>query len=223
MQQTTLQYLSDIVASQGVSVFPTRKGKHSSSLLKKAPQALELQEVYLALGGIGNCWEIEFSLPEGIETDQVRLSLDGPLHFNRYRAITLNSQVYEKEAPGWLDSYRRNCRQLERECLKDGLRRGVWTNPEAEKHFGQAQEVGDFFGAGSPGWKLEAYRQFLADVYLFENRQKHKRISLFERLMIQGSLLPLQQLLISRSESNQRYLIKFLSRQLELPVQEKNS
>lgn len=218
MQQTTLQYLADIVATQGIAVFPCRIEKLNSRHFKKMQEASEIEDIYKQLGGRGQCWNIEFPLPEGIETEQVRLSLDGPLQFNRYRAATLNSPIYDKQMPGWLETYRRNCRSQERECLKDGVREGVWTNREAEFYFGEAQQAGDFFGPGAPAWKLEAFRQFLADIYLFRSPQRHIRLSLYERLMIQGKLVALQQLLLSRSETNQHYLIRYLSRQLQIPA-----
>ena len=220
MQQTTPEYLAEITAAQGTAVFPVRKARLNSKHWIKLPQAPEVEEVYKNLGGTGNCLEIGFSLPEGIETEKVRLSLDGSLHFNRYRAITLQSSVYEVHGISWRDAFRRNCRSQERECLKDGVRQGIWTNREAEIHFGKAPEAGDFSGPGASGWKLNAFREFLADVYLFNQPPQHKRISLYERLMIQGKLLPLQQLLLSRAETSQHYLVKYLSRQLEIPLKE---
>ncbi len=219
MQQSTLNYLADIVAAQGNKVFTTRPEQHSSSILKKGPAVEWIEEVYKDLGGKGNCWNIPFGLPDGIETEQVRLSLDNSLQFNRYRSVTFHSPLYEKYDPAWLSGYRRNCRTMEKECLKDGVRRGLWTNPAAESHFGSAQEAGDFFGAGSPGWKLNAFSDFLADVFLFQIPLKHKRISEYERLMLQGKLTPLNQLLVSRSEGSQLYLVKYLSRQLEITAQ----
>ena len=220
MQQSTLHFLADAVAAQGNSVFTTRPEKLNSSSLKKGTAKEWIEKVYNDLSGKGDCWKVVFQLPEGIETEQLRLSLDGSLQFNRYRAISLSSPLYEKYNPGWLAAYRRNCRSLERECLKDGARQGVWTNPLAEQHFGQAQESGDFFGTGAAGWRLKAFEEFLADVYLFLGKQQHKRISVYERLMVQGKLIPLQQLLLSRSESSQQYLVKYLSRQLEIPAQQ---
>ena len=220
MQQSTLDYLAKITAAQGTAVFPTRAARLNSRHWIKLPQAPQVEEVYKNLGGTGNCQEIGFSLPEGIETEKVRLSLDGSLHFNRYRAITLQSPVYEVHGASWRDSFRRNCRSQERECLKDGVREGIWTSREAELHFGRASESGDFSGAGAAGWRLNVFREFLADVYLFNQPSQHKRISLYERLMIQGKLLPLQQLLLSRAEASQHYLVKYLSRQLEIPLKE---
>lgn len=220
MQQPLLIYLADAVAAQGHSVFTTRPERLNSTILKKGSAIEWIEAVYEALGGTANCWKVEFKLPDGLETEQLRLSLDNSLQFNRYRAISLNSGVYEKYNPDWLQAYRRNCRTLERECLKDGSRLGVWTNPSAEHHFSKAQEPGDFFGTGAAGWRLKAFEEFLADVYLFQGKQEHKRISEYERLMVQGKLIPLQQLLMSRSESSKQYLVKYLSRQLRLPSQQ---
>lgn len=214
MQQSTLQYLAEQLALQGVGVYITRPESLNSTLFRKRKEAQWVEAVYEALGGTGSCWNIRFELPEGLETEEVRLTLDGPLQFNRYRAISLQSPLYEVYEPTWLSSYRRHCQSAERECLKAGSRQGIWSNAEAEKHFGMAQETGDFFGGGAPGWRLQAFRDFLADCYLLTGKQKHVRVALYDRLMIQGKLLPLQQLLLSRSELNLPYLLKFLSRQL---------
>lgn len=217
MQQSTLQFLLDQLSAQGVAVYPTRPESMPSAQLRKRKDASWIEEVYIRLGGKNDCWNLSFALPEGMETEEVRLSLDGPLQFNRYREETLQSELYSRQDPAWLSGYRRLCRSAERECLKAGSRQGIWTNREAEKHFGPAQEAGDFFGAGSSGWKLEAFRNFLADFYLLQGRQKFKRLALYDRLMIQGQLIPLQQLLLSRSEPNLSYLLKFLRRQLGVP------
>ena len=222
MQQTLLQYLADAVAAQGHPVFTTRPERHNSSLLKKGVAKEWVETIYRDLEGKGDCWNVAFSLPDGLETEKLRLSLDSSLQFNRYRAITLNSALYGKYNPAWLATYLRNCRTLERECLKDGARQGVWTNASAELHFGKAQESGDFYGTGAAGWRLMAFEEFLADVYLLQGKQQHKRISAYERLMVQGRLIPLQQLLLSRSDNNQQYLVKYLSRQLELPAQQED-
>lgn len=221
MQQSTLQFLEELLKDLPLPVYQTRPEKIVASALRKGASGQWVEEVYAQLGGIGNCWEFKFPLPPGLETGQLRLSLDGPLHFNRYRAASLQSPLYQQQ-PDWLENYRRHCRSAERECLKAGSRQGVWSFPEAEKHFGKAREVGDFSGPGAPGWKLNAFCDFLADVSFLHgsHEQKFKRISLFERLMVQGRLFPLQELLLSRSESSQHYLRKYLGRQLEIPAQE---
>jgi hypothetical protein len=215
MQLSTLQYLADELAARALPVYLTRAEQFRSKQLRNTAAAALVEEVYAKLEGRDHCWNINIQLPDGLETDQIRISIDDALHFNRYRAQTLQSSFYEeREEMPWVEAYRRHCRSAERDCLKDGSRQGVWSNPEAEKHFGPAQEAGDFFGLGSPGWRLKAFRDFLTDIYLNQGRQSFKRISIYDRLMVQGKLLPLQQLLQSRSGENQQYLFKYLSRQL---------
>lgn len=226
MQVSTLQYLADELAALGLPVYLTRPGQFRSSQLKNGAHAGMIREVYRQLEGKDSCWNITVKLPDGLETAGTRLSIDDALHLNRYRAQTLQAPFYQKQDQEkdqkqemqWVEAYRRLCRSAERDCIKDGSRRGVWSNPEAEKHFGTAQEAGDFFGTGSPGWRLHAFRDFLTDIYLNEGNQTFKRISIYDRLMVQGSLLPLQQLLQSRSGSNQQYLFKYLARQLGQPL-----
>lgn len=222
MQISTLQYLTDELAGMGVDVYLTRQEQFRSSQLRNGPYASTIKEVYQQLEGKDSCWNITVSLPDGLETAQVRLSIDGALHLNRYRAQSLQASFYQDQDPSrdwqWVVAYTRSCRSAERDCLKDGSKAGVWSNAEAEKHFGPAQEAGDFFGTGSPGWRLNAFRDFLADVYLSQGKQTFKRISTYDRLMIQGKLLPLQQLLQGRRGPNQPYLFKYLARQLGQPL-----
>lgn len=218
MQQSTLQYLADELAGLGLDVYLTRPEQFRSSQLRNGPHAALIKEVYQQLEGKDSCWNITVKLPDGLETAQIRLSIDDALHLNRYRAQTLQAPFYQVPEMQWVEAYRRLCRSAERDCLKDGSRQGVWSNAEAEKHFGTAQEAGDFFGTGSPGWCLNAFRDFLTDIYLNGGSQTFKRISIYDRLMVQGSLLPLQQLLQSRSGLNQPYLFKYLARQLGQPL-----
>lgn len=222
MQISNLQYLADELNKLGVDVYLTRQEQFRSSQLRNSPLASLINEVYRQFEGKESCWNITVSLPEGLETAQLRLSIDDALHLNRYRAQTLQAGFYHQEDKlknrQWVEPYSRACRSAERDCLKDGSKAGVWSYPEAEKHFGPAQETGDFFGTGAPGWRLNAFRDFLADVYLNQGRQQFKRISTYDRLMIQGQLLPLQQLLQSRSGPNQPYLFRYLARQLGQPL-----
>lgn len=220
MQVSILQYLADELVRLGVDVYLTRPEQILSSQLRNGPYAEMIRELYQELEGKDSCWNITVRLPEGLETTQMRLSIDDALHLNRYRAQGFQSAFYQ-QAPDkmqWVEAYRRMCRSAERDCLKDGSRAGVWTNPEAEKHFGTAQEAGDFFGAGAPGWRMNAFRDFLADIYLNSGNQAFKRLSVYDRIMVQGKLLPLQQLLQSRNGANQPYLFKYLARQLGQPL-----
>lgn len=220
MQVSILQYLADELVRRGVDVFLTRPEQFRSSQLRNGPYAGLIRELYQELEGKDSCWNIRVRLPEGLETSQQRLSIDDALHLNRYRAQSLQSRFYQ-EAPDkmqWVEAYRRMCRSAERDCLKDGSKERIWTNPEAEKHFGKAGEAGDFYGAGAPGWRMNAFRDFLADIYLYSGGQAFKRLSVYDRIMAQGNLLPLQQLLQSRSGSNQPFLFKYLARQLGQPL-----
>ena len=219
MQQSLLQFLADQLNEQGLPVYVTRAESFRSSHFSKGEEANLVEEVYQELEGKGNCWDISFSLAEGVETEKVRLSIDGSLHFNRYRTLSFRSAVYTRYTPSWLESYRRYCRTAEAECLKDGRRQGIWTNKEAEQHFGVSQEAGDFHAVGAAGWRLRAFQDFLVDLYLFKMPAKHQRVAVYDRLMVQGRLIPLQQLLQSRSESTQTYLLKFLARHLGMPLE----
>jgi hypothetical protein len=62
------------------------------------------------------------------------LELDEELHFNRYRARTLEWS-WSRRLP-WRDAYLEMCRAHEPECVSAGSWGKRWTNPSCEAMFG---------------------------------------------------------------------------------------
>jgi hypothetical protein len=102
--------------------------------------------------------------PWDVLVDGVLVELDEQLHFNRYRALTLQARSYSKISRFPLADYRRLCAMREDVCLKHGKGQGRWTNPSTEAHFGPASPRGDLSGNGSPRWKQRAVYDFMKDL-----------------------------------------------------------
>jgi hypothetical protein len=140
---------------------------------------------------------------------------DDAVHFNRYRLSTLKSELYSTFSYPWVDSYKRLCRNFERECLKAGLQDRIWNGPPiASKVFGKSEEYGDLSGNGSAGWKLNAYNDVQYDLITRLHGFKLVRIPVYENLMTGGSLKKIDDLLLNPKEENQQILLNWISRKL---------
>jgi len=114
-----------------------------------------LEAVYMGFGGrragnpvLAGPWDFVFD-------GNLRLELDGPRHFNRYRAATLETE-WARRLP-WAAAYREYCVQYEDNCLDEGgTAPDCWTSAAAEEMFGPAGEPGNLTGPGSPQWKQDA-------------------------------------------------------------------
>jgi|GEM_PF-797021 hypothetical protein len=124
-------------------------------------------------------WDI--SVQEGF-----RIELDEEQHFNRYREITLNSRIYEREkiiSPEQLKEYKRFCAEYEHRCPHTG---GWWSNPSANMQFGMASMPRVFDGNGSSRWKQRAFYDFLKDVASLVEGKPLIRISVYDTVCVNG-------------------------------------
>lgn len=120
----------------------------------------ELLDLYLTLGGIqdaptfrpGN-WDLPFRGPLLVE-------LDEELHFNRYRATTLEAS-WEADLP-WTADYRRHCADHEPGCLDAGAWGRRWINDSTARTF-CGGPPGHLEGDGAPRWKQRAPYDSLKD------------------------------------------------------------
>jgi hypothetical protein len=125
--------------------------------------AAEVAELYRELGGRRE----PDSLKPGawdVLVDGVLVELDEQLHFNRYRALTLQGKSYNGASRFPLAAYRSFCATREDVCLKHGKGQGRWINPSTEAHFGSASPRGNLSGNGSPRWKQRAVYDFMKDL-----------------------------------------------------------
>ncbi|HEY8400317.1 MAG TPA: hypothetical protein VIK89_03590 [Cytophagaceae bacterium] len=181
--------------------------------IRKAGLYDEAQETYVELGGKGS-FPVD-PAPYAIELENAAIILDDDLHFNRYRAITLRSQVYQKIKTVQVDNYKRFCRQFESECIKAGIAGDRWTNQRSESFFGLSQqERGDLSGNGSAEWKYKAFRDYLTDLANVIFKHKVIRISIYDNLMVNNQLIQFNKLLLSRKEENEKYVFNYLQRRL---------
>jgi hypothetical protein len=125
--------------------------------------ASDILETYRALGGV----QPQFSVRVGgwdVEIEGFGVELDEQLHFNSYRAITLESPLHEKLPLFPLGTYRVFCDTHRGDCLKAGSYGGKWSNPSCEKQFGPAAPPGNLSGNGAPRWKQRAFYDFVKDL-----------------------------------------------------------
>ncbi|NKX55767.1 hypothetical protein HGG74_14710 [Arthrobacter sp. E918] len=139
---------------------------------------------------------------------QLYLQLDGPLHFNRYRAVTLETE-WARQLP-WAAAYRDYCRQHEDGCLENGGGEGgQWTSPEAEAMFGPPGEPGTLTGRGSPCWKQRALYDAVRDACgLHADGVRLARISIYDTV----AGVSLADALSGNSELDRDGLLDFIER-----------
>lgn len=127
--------------------------------------------------------------------DGMAIELDEDLHFNRYRAITLDQPAYTS-LPGFpLDTYRDLCARHEIDCLSKGRGQARWTSPSTERQFGPPSPRGDLNGPGAPRWKQRALYDFMKDLAPLAGLGTVVRISVWERVDLDGDAVLLDDVL----------------------------
>nr|MBI1232568.1 hypothetical protein [Cytophagales bacterium] len=189
-------------------------------LLQSRPGLLDkraaewLQSVYQQLGGNGDAVHLS-KLRFDFAIGRHLFLVDDAVHFNRYRLLTLKSDLYTTFTFPWEVSYTRLCRQQERACLQAGLQDRIWNGPPfASSCFGKSEEYGDLSGNGSAGWKLTAYNDMQYDLLSRLHGFKLFRIPVYETIMTGGSLKKLDQLLLNPAPATMEVIGKWLGRKL---------
>jgi hypothetical protein len=170
-------------------------------------------DVYKQLGGVKDWRGILPNRPD-FKVGRKYVKIDGAGAFNRYRLQTLRIDLYLETDFFDVNSYRRNCRRYEKECIKSAANRKNWTSELAEAHFGKAVEPGEFYSNGSPLWKMRAFRDFLTDHHFWASEISFARISIYDNVMIDKKLMRLDQLLIGNNKKYDKLIEKFLIRRL---------
>ena len=152
--------------------------------------------------------------PLPIVNDKFLLKIWSTLDFNRYRIKTLRADFYDGKTGFKLDQYRLNCRNQENECLKKGTSPNYWTNTGDEKFFGQSEEAGDLGLNGSASWKMRAFKNFIQDLLLFHQNNPVIIISIYDKLMVNGSLITIEKLLLEHPTDFDKYFWQFFSRKI---------
>lgn len=139
----------------------------------------ELLELYRVLGGLldnpvwqPGGWDLIFEGPIVVE-------LDEQLHFNRYRARTLETR-WTAGLP-WADAYKAYCIEHEACCLRDGRSQQRWSNPSCARNFAGGAP-GDLI-AGAPRWKQRAFYDAVKDTAITTDpKLSMARVSIYDKV-----------------------------------------
>lgn len=157
---------------------------HAPRRLNELPQVAQrdVLTTYRKLGGI----QTTPSLRPGswdLVVDGVLVELDEQLHFNRYRALTLQVASYADLPRFPLTAYLAMCAAREGDCLKHGCGQQRWMNVSTELHFGPSAARGDLAGGGSSRWKQRALYDLMKDLtQLGPDHPRLARLSIYDEL-----------------------------------------
>ena len=109
------------------------------------------------------------------------VELDEELHFNRYRARTLDP-LWIANLP-WHEDYRAFCSRHEAQCLHAGQWGKRWTTPACESMFGPPGKPGELEGPGAPRWKQRALYDAMKDIAALASDSLHLvRLSVWDTI-----------------------------------------
>ena len=151
-------------------------------------------------------WEVEF---EGVAVE-----FEEHLHFNRYRARTLESEIYRFLPSFPSDRYRRYCLLHEEACLKAGGYGGKWSNKSCERQFGGAGGPKDLNGSGSPRWKQRAFYDFVKDLSPLLIGVKVARIAILDEVFEGFRMRIVESILKAPSPQAMRSLMQLLQERI---------
>jgi hypothetical protein len=154
----------------------------------------EIENVYRVLGGLLDTIPCRLKKWD-IEVNNIAVELDEERHFNRYRAITLNSNLYSKLTAFPLKEYKRYSTLYEEQCLKTASFGRYWTNDSCEKQFGVASELKELSGNGSPRWKQRAFYDYLRDLTPLIIGIHVARISIWDKLNVSNKSITVAEIL----------------------------
>ena len=148
----------------------------------RAGLAEQVAQVYRALGGrldeppgthVGG-WTLAFG--------DMAVALDGELHFNRWRALTLAAPAYRALAHFPTRKYLDFCESFEKTALDAGIVGGRWTTRSAEAQFGASAPPGELSGPGSARWRQRAFFDFVKDLAPLACGLPMARIAIWDRV-----------------------------------------
>lgn len=150
--------LEALLGTAGIDVHGPARSFRLSDL--PADRLATARAIFDTLGGTGfarvsgpGAWDITAA-------DGLVVELDEEQHFNRYRAATL-PHLAPLSLP-WAAPYLDYCASREHRC---GANRGWWSNPSAERIFGESARPGVFDGNGSARWKQRAFNDACKDLH----------------------------------------------------------
>ncbi len=138
----------------------------------------EVYRVYKLLGGTME--QIPINYKWDIKCPDFCLELDEERHFNRYRALTLDSPIYWDYKWFSVQNYKRYCSDKEILCLKSASFGSYWKNNSTEKAFLESSEEGNLSDNGSSRWRQRAFYDFLKDINSIIRNKPVIRISIYD-------------------------------------------
>jgi hypothetical protein len=179
--------------------------------LVKAGVMKEVFRIYRRLGGILNQPPLSFGEWD-ICLNGFIVELDEEQHFNRYRAITLDSYLYHIEDGFDIFSFKKYCVDNEQSCLAKSSWGKYWTSPSTEKQFGSPGPKGNLVGNGSPRWKQRAFYDYLRDLYSMIYKIPLIRISVYDKIQINKQSKTVSRILSETLSDDQKELVNFIER-----------
>ncbi|MFD2201118.1 DUF7255 family protein [Shivajiella indica] len=214
MRQLKVKKLIDIIQTTELPIEIDFNLEVNKGYLKGKGEEL-LNDVFQELEGNGPAPLLE-RIKIDFKINRFLFIYDDEVHFNRYRLISLKSEIYNTFSYPWRDAYLRLCRTFEKECQKSGSQERIWNGPPlATKVFGKSEAFGELIGNGSSGWKLNAYNDAQYDLLSRLHGYKIIRIPMHENLMIGGSLKKIDELLIRPTEQMEQGIKNWFLRKLE--------
>lgn len=174
----------------------------------------EVIRTYKRLGGI--LVEPPFSFGKwDICLSDIIVEFDEEQHFNRYRSITLNSFIYHMEKGFDIMDYAKYCTAYENICLIKASWGKYWTSPSTERQFGLPGINKDLEGNGSPRWRQRAFYDYLRDVFAIIYQVRLIRISVYDKLILNGRIVTIGDLLDEKGPHNNSEILKFMDQKLK--------
>lgn len=164
------------------SVYGTRIKKQCQPNFYSSPYDSKIFEVYKNLGGQLNRYPtpLHHWKPDIIFSNFI-IELDEERHFNRFRAITLESAIYGNLPNFNMKDYKDFCIKYENECLRAASWSGNWENKSSRKQFGDSDPKGRLGEKGSSRWKQRAFYDFLKDISVLITGKPVVRVSIWEK------------------------------------------
>ena len=159
--------LAKLLRGAGYPVGSARLSRPGRKQIEEAGLASDVDRVYRRLGG---------SLPEfpaaagiwDICLGKVVVEVDEERHFNRYRLMTLESELYLKLPLFPRTAYQSYSQENEAGCLKAAGWGGNWANRSTARQFGQAGPLrtlpSDSTINGPSRWKQRAFYDLIKDL-----------------------------------------------------------
>jgi hypothetical protein len=154
---------------------------HLNATTERLPANIRrsLEAVYMGFGGRRPGKALEAGPWAFVFDGQLHIELDDALHFNRYRAATLETE-WARRLP-WAAAYRDYCVQYEDDCAQAGGEADQEASGSTEEMFGAPDEAGSLAASSSPQWKQRALYDAVRDACgLYADGIRLARLSIYD-------------------------------------------